>query len=101
MAKRSSNRERIERRAQEAAVAAKEKAATKKTTKKKTTSRKKAAKTQRMKTVWKVFNNNIKEVACFPYPEKDKADEKAAQLTKKTGQEHFVNGIKVPMADDE
>jgi hypothetical protein len=54
-----------------------------------------------MKFVWKVFNNNCKEVACFPYPEKDEADARATKLTQKTGKEHFVNSVKVPMALDE
>ena len=98
MPRRLSNKERIERRAQEAAIKADEK---KKPAKKAGTSKKAAAPPQRMKIVWKVFNNNIKEVACFPYPEKDQADARAAQLSKKTGKEHFVNAIKVPMADDE
>ena len=99
MAKRSSNRERILRLAQEAALAAKEKKAKK--AKKKPARAKKTAPKQRMKFVWKVFNNNAKEVACFPYPEKAHAEAKAAELTQKTGKEHFVNSIKVPMADDE
>ena len=103
MAKRSSNRERIQRRAQEAALAAEEKKAKKKRagTKKKRAGATKTAPPQRMKFVWKVFNNNVREVACFPYPEKAQAEAKAAELTKKTGKEHFVNSIKVPMADDE
>ena len=105
MAKRASNRERIARRAAEAKISAEEKTAAKKTVKKKAgtvrSRRKKADPAKRMKFVWKVFNDNFKEVACFPYPEKEAADAKAAQLTKKTGKEHFVNSIKVPMADDE
>ena len=72
-------------------------------TRKKTGTAKKAAKktasAQRMKAVWKVFNDNFREVGCFPYPEKAAAEAKAAQLTRKTGKEHFVNAIKVPMAD--
>ena len=98
MARRLSNRERIQRRALEAAAKAAEK---EKPPSKRTRASKKAAPPQRVKTVWKVFNNNIKEVGCFPYPEKAKADALAARLTEKTGKEHFVNGIKVPMADDE
>ncbi len=100
MPKRLSNRERIERRAQEAALKAEEKKAAKKKRKRAGTA-KKTEPPQRMKIVWKVFDNNIKEVACFPYPEKDQADARAAQLTKKTGKEYFVNAIKVPMTDDE
>ena len=99
MPKKLSNKERILRRAKEAVLAAEEKVA-KKTAKRKRPT-KKVSPPRRMKTVWKVFNDNIKEVACFPYPQRSQADAKAAQLTKKTGKQHFVNGIKVPMADDE
>ena len=54
-----------------------------------------------MKFVWKVFNGNFKEVACFLYPDKAKAEATAVQLARKTGKEHFVNSVKVPMGADE
>lgn len=102
---RSSNRERIERRAVEVALTAKENLAAKeKGTRapRKTAARaKKVVVPTRVKLVWKVFNDGFKEMACFPYPEEAQAKEKAAQLSKKTGKAHFVNSVKVPMADPE
>jgi len=109
MARRMSNRERIERRALEVAAEDKEKA-TKKTTKKtakktakktsSTTKKKVAAAKGRLKMVWVVLNDRFTEVGTFPYSEKDAADAKAAALTKKSGKQHVVNPVKVP-ADDE
>ncbi len=102
MAKRPSNKERVQRKALEAQLTAKDKAekkVKKKTTKKTTASRKKvvAASGDRMKYVWKVFNTKLKEVAAFPYAQRDKADAKAAHLSKLHGQEHEVRGVKVPL----
>ena len=107
MAKRMSNRERIERLAAEkqAAEAEKKEAASKKkvTKKKATSSRATAASTRaaggRHKIVWKVFNASFKEMDVFPFPEKAKAEKKAKELTEKTGHEHFVNSEEVPMED--
>ena len=80
MVKRMSNKERIQQLAAEAAAG--EEAEAEK--KKKTTPRKKATTAvQRQKAVWKVFDSNYKEVACFPYSEKDEAYAKADVLTKK------------------
>ena len=107
MAKRMSNRDRIQRQAIEAAKTEEEKAAsepkakakTKKKTKakakKKTASAEKAG--VRLKVVWKVYNPLSKEVATFPYPEREKAEKKAAELTKKHGKEYTVRDDKVPM----
>ena len=94
MAKRVSNKERVQRAALEAELTAKDKAEKKKTTKKtakKTTKkatkkvtkkaapRKKAAASSggALKVVWKVFDPASKEVGAFPYPQKDKAEERA------------------------
>ncbi len=124
MAKRMSNRERIQRQAMEIAASEKEKEekkTTKKTTKKtakktaKKTTKKTAKKTAKKKTsgttkktaatakrlriVWTVFDDRLNEVASFPYPEKDAADKKAAALTKKSGKDHVVRPNKVEMAD--
>ncbi len=115
MAKRMSNRERIQRQAMEIAATEKEKeekTTTKKTAKKKTakkktakkktsgTTKKKPATTaKRLRSVWTVFDDRLKEVASFPYPEKDAADKKAAALTKKSGKDHVVRPNKVEMAD--
>lgn len=92
-----SNRERIKRRAMEFARATEEKDA--RPPRKTTPRAKRVVVPKRVKLVWKVFNEGFKEMACFPYSEEAKAQEKAAGLTKKTGKAHFVNGVKVPMAD--
>ncbi len=82
--------------AEEAAAGTKEKSK-----KKKATPRKKKVETiKRYKAVWKVFNDSYKEVACFPYSEKDEAHTKADDLTKKKNNKYFVNEIKVPMEDE-
>ncbi len=109
MAKRMSNRERIQRQAMEIAATEKEKeekTTTKKTAKKKTakkktsgTTKKPAATAKRLRIVWTVFDDRLKEVASFPYPDKDAADKKAAALTKKSGKDHVVRPNKVEMAD--
>jgi len=97
MTTRMSNKERIQQKAAEAAAGKKEK-----TEKKKKTTRKKATTTiNRRKVVWKVFDSNYKEVACFPYPEKAKAYSTADVLTKKKNKIHFVNDVSVPMEDDQ
>ncbi|MGR3173717.1 MAG: hypothetical protein ACUZ8N_03875 [Candidatus Scalindua sp.] len=95
MVKRMTSKERIMQMAEEAA-AGKEK----KTEKKKATTRKKKVETiKRYKAVWKVFDAGYKEVACFPYSEKDEAHARAETLTKKKNNNHFVNEIKVLMED--
>ncbi len=95
MVKKMSNKEKILRLAEEAAAGIKEKSG-----KKKTTTRKKATPTiKRYKAVWKVFNDSHKEVACFPYSEKDEAYARADDLTKKKNNNYFVNEIKVSMED--
>ena len=118
MAKRMSNRERIERQAMENAATDKEKeekkeekkevkkttkkTVKKKTAKKKTTgtaTKKTAATAKRLRIVWTVFDDRLKEVASFPYPEKEAADKKAAALTKKSGKDHVVRPNKVAMED--
>ncbi len=115
MAKRMSNRERIQRQAMENAATEKEKeetkatkkTATKKTAKKKTAKKKTASSAtkksattaKRLRVVWTVFDDRLKEVASFPYPEKEAADKKAAALTKKSGKDHVVRPNKVEMTD--
>ena len=84
--------------AEEAAAGIKEKSKSK--TKKKAAPRKKKVETiKRYKAVWKVFSDSYKEVACFPYSEKDEAYARADELTKKKNNNHFVNEIKVSMDD--
>ena len=90
-----SSKERILQLAEETAAGEKAKAE-----KKNKTTRKKATSTiKRHKAVWKVFNDSHKEVACFPYSEKDEAYARADDLTKKKNNNHFENEIKVLMED--
>ena len=98
MAKRLSNRDRIQRKALEAAKEEEEKkeAATApkakaKAKKKRVTKKKDPAEGSptRMKIVWKVFSPMSKEVATFPYPDKAKAEKKAADLSKKLSLIHI------------
>jgi hypothetical protein len=97
MVKRMTSKERIMQMAGET-VAGKEKKAEKK--KKATTRKKKVETVKRYKAVWKVFDTSYKEVACFPYSEKDEANAKAKDLTRKKNNNHFVNEIKVLMKDE-
>ena len=85
----------------EEAVAGEELKAEKK--KKKATTTKKVAKSiiKREKVVWKIFDGSYKEVACFPYSEKDDAFAKLEERKqKKSGTSFFINEVKVPMGDD-
>ncbi len=98
MAKRLSNRERIERMAEEAAIEVEEKEP-KTATPKAPRARKTAAPQRRMKFIWKVVDSNSKEVATFPYAEESQAHARAAELSEKTGKPHTVNRVRVPMED--
>jgi len=64
-------------------------------------SRKTAPKQKRMKFIWTVVDEKSKELASFPYPAKDEAQARAAELSEKTGKAHTANLVRVPMADDE
>ena len=97
MVKRMTSKERIMQMAEEAAAGIKEKPEKKK---KATTRKKKVETIKRYKAVWKVFDAGYKEVACFPYSEKDEAHARAKDLTKKKNNKYFVNEIKVPMKDE-
>lgn len=103
MAKRMSNKDRIQRQALEVAAKDKETAEKKKTVKTTASGSKKkekeADRTKSLKIVWKIFNDRFKEVGTFPYGEKAAAEAKAAALTNKSGKKHFVNPIKVPKDD--
>lgn len=114
MAKRLSNRQRIERMAEEASIKAedkeqeaedKEEGAEDKEPKtrvrKASGSRKTAPKQKRMKFIWTVVDENSKEIASFPYPAKGEAEARASELSGKTGKTHKVNCVRVPMGDDE
>ena len=100
MAKRLSNRQRIERMAEEASIKAEEKEP-KTGVRKASGSRKTASKQKRMKFIWRVVDENSKEIASFPYPGKCEAEARASELSEKTGKAHTVNLVRVPMKDDE
>ncbi len=98
MVKKMSSKERILQMAKETAAGIKEKPEKKK---KATTRKKKVETIKRYKAVWKFFDAGYKEVACFPYSEKDEAHTKMDDLNrKKSNNNHFVNEIKVPMKDE-
>ena len=107
MAKRLSNRQRIERMAEEASIEAEDKEQGVQASdsvpgvRKPSRSRKTAAKQKRMKLVWRVVDASSREVASFPYREKPQADARAAELSQKTGKTHTVTSVAVPMGDDE
>lgn len=104
MARHSSNRDRIERMAQEAEVTRKEKekeaaaAADKKPAPAKKTTRKTAAKTPgRIKVVWQVCDQAGRTVKTYPYPEEQAARSEAEKLTEDTGKTHFVTRGEEPL----
>ena len=100
MVKRMTSKERIQQMAEEAAAGEEAKAEKKK--KKKATTTKKAAKSiiKREKVVWKIFDAGYKEVACFPYSQKDEAFAKLDERKqKKSTVNFFINEVKVPMED--
>ncbi len=97
MVKRMTSKERIMQMAEEAAAGEEKKAEKKK---KPTTRKKKVETIKRYKAVWKVFDAGYKEVACYPYSEKDEAQTRAKDLAKKKNNNYFVNEIKVPMKDE-
>ena len=100
MAKRLSNRQRMERMAEEASIPAEDKEP-KTPVRKASGSRKAAPRPRRMKFVWSVVDANAREIASFPYPGKDAAEARAAELSEKTGKAYTVNCVRVPMGDDE
>jgi len=100
MAKRLSNRQRIERMAEEVSIKTEDKEP-KPGVRKASRSRKTAPKQKRMKFIWRVVDGNSKEMASFPYPGKGEAEARASELSEKTGKAHTVNCVRVPMEDDE
>ncbi len=98
MAKKATSKERIQQLAEEA-VAGKEVKAEK--AKKKTTKKATKTVTKREKVVWKVFDANYREVASFPYSQKDEAFAKLEERKlKKSTVNYFINEVKVPMEDE-
>ena len=101
MVKRVSSKERLQQMAEEAEAGEELKA--EKKAKKTTTTKKKVAKSiiKREKVVWKIFDASYKEVACFPYAQKDDAFAKLEERKqKKSTVNFFINEVKVPMEDD-
>ena len=99
---RISSKERLQQLADEA-IGGEEQKAEKKAKKATTTTKKKVAKSviKREKVVWKVFDANYKEVACFPYAQKDEAFAKLEERKqKKSTVNYFINEVKVPMEDE-
>lgn len=73
----------------------------KKTTRKTKTTKAAAAKSEgRLKLVWRVFSPTSKVIATFAYPAKDEAEAKAAKMTEKSGEEHRVRGVKIPLEEE-
>lgn len=104
MAQRMSNRERIQRKAAEASIAAEEKAvkkekraASKKTSASKKKASSKSSKEVRMRAAWGVFDNSYRMVSSFPYTAKEEAEAEAVKLTKQKDSTHFVKMSKTPM----
>ncbi len=100
MVKRMTSKERIQQMAEEAEAGEEVKAEKKK---KKATTTRKVAKSiiKREKVVWKIFDAGYKEVACFPYAQKDEAFAKLEERKlKKSTVNFFINEVKVPMEDD-
>ena len=100
MAKRLSNRQRIERMAEEVSIKTEDKEP-KPSVRKASRSRKTAPLQRRMKFTWRVVDENSKEIASFPYREKCEAEARASELSDKTGKAHTVNCVRVPMEDDQ
>ena len=101
MVKRVTSKERLQKMAEEAAAGEELKA--EKKAKKAATTTKKVAKSivKREKVVWKIFDASYKEVACFPYAQKDEAFAKLEERKlKKSTVNYFINEIKVPMEDE-
>ncbi len=76
--------------ATEAVVAPKVKAAPKRRTKAKAESR--------TRIYWAVFNQNLKRVAVFEFDQKGEAEKRAAKLTSDSGEDHFIQKLKVAAA---
>ena len=93
-----SSKERLRRLADDAAIKDEQKVEKKV---KISSTKKKAAKTKQNKIVWKVFDVGYKEIACFPFPEKEKAYATAEDLSRKTKKSYFVNEVSVPMEKEE
>ncbi len=95
-----SNRDRIARAAEEAALAAAERKAARESrviAAIKKAARESKAKPVRMKIVWDVCNESGKAVKTFPYPDKAAAEAHISALARSTGRTHALRPTKVPM----
>ena len=104
MARKVVNRKelRAEADAAEAQEATKTKKAAKKATTKKATKRKSRAKEpvqERMKLLWGVFSQSLKQVAAFEYDQKDEATKRAEELSASGKSPHFVKKVKSPIEE--
>ena len=94
MTNRVSSKERIRHMADEAAIKEEQKTEKKVKT---SSAKRKSTTTKSNKIVWKVFDVGYKEIACFSFPEKEKAYAAAEDLSRKSKKDHFVNKVSVPM----
>jgi hypothetical protein len=100
MMKRLSNKERIERMAEEASINVEDQEP-KTDVRKASRSRKTLPIRKRMKFVWRVVDWNSKQIASFPYAGESDAQARASELSEKTGKAHTVSRVRVPMESDE
>lgn len=78
------------------------KTAAKKAPAKKATKRKSRAKEpvqERMKLLWGVFSQSLKQVAVFEFDQKDEASKKAEELSASGKSPHFVKKVKLPIEE--
>lgn len=52
----------------------------------------------RTRIYWAVFNQNLKRVAVFEFDQKVEAEKRAAKLSKDSGEDHFIQKLKVNAA---
>lgn len=62
------------------------------------TKRAKAKTESRTRIYWAVFNQNLKRVAVFEFDQKGEAEKRAAKLTSSSGEDHFIQKLKVAAA---
>ncbi|HBE67473.1 MAG TPA: hypothetical protein DDW52_04920 [Planctomycetaceae bacterium] len=60
--------------------------------------RTKAKTESRTRIYWAVFNQNLKRVAVFEFDQKVEAEKRAAKLTSSSGEDHFIQKLKVAAA---
>ncbi len=62
--------------------------------------RSRAAKTTRMRVVWRVFTNSQQKVADYEYPRRAEAIAHAERLTAEKRSTHFVQPVKEPIVEE-